>query len=142
MMPVEGHEDIHCVHHGLGCGCGRAVGRVAVKIPDPAQDLDGLPVAVEGLNGPGLGAVEKDLHLGARGHVHFAPDIADGGDGGHDQVHLGFGLGVVELGLRLGVGRHHDAALGPGELLPDLLGHEGREGVQEAENGAEHLEED
>ena len=126
----------------LAAAAGGPLGRVAVEILDPAQDLDGLPVAVKGLNGPGLGAVEKDLHLGARGHVHLAPDIADGGDGGHDQVHLRFGLGVVELGLRLGVGRHHDAALGPGQLLPDLLGHKGREGVQEAENGAEHLEED
>ena len=80
-------------------------------------------MALKGLHGPGPGAVEKDLHLGARRHVHFAPDIADGGDGGHEQVHLGLGPGVVESGLRLGVGRHHDAALGPGQLLPDFLGH-------------------
>ena len=97
---------------------------------------------MQGFDGGGLRAVEEDLHLGARRHVHFAPDIADGGDGLHDQVHLGFGLGVVESGLRLGIGRHHDAALGAGQLLPDLLGHKGREGVQEAENGAEHPEED
>ncbi len=138
----QGHEDVHLVHHGLGRGRGGAAGGVAVEFLDPAQDLDGLPVAVKGLNGPGLGAVEEDLHLGARRHVHFAPDIADGGDGGHDQVHLGFGLGVVECGVRLGVGRHHDAALGAGQFLPDLLGDEGHEGVQEAQDGAEHLEED
>ena len=134
------HEDVHGVHHGLGRGGGRAAGGVAMEFLHPAQDFDGLPVAVEGLNGPGFRAVKEDLHLGGRGHVHFAPDIADGGEGGHDQVYFGFGPGVVESGVLYGVGRGHDAALGAGEFLPDFLGDEGHEGMQEAEHGAEHPE--
>jgi len=109
------HEDFHRIHHGLGRGRWRAGGRIAMEFLDPAQVFDGLLVAVKRLNGPGLRAGEEHFHQGARRHVHLAPDIADGGDGVHDEVHSPLRPRGRCIWGPAGVGRDHDAALGAGQ---------------------------
>jgi len=60
MIP-RGHEDVHRLDHGLAAAAG-GLRPGCSGDPGCGQDLDRLPVAVKCLNGPGLGAVEKDFH--------------------------------------------------------------------------------
>ena len=60
----------------------------------------------------------------------------------HQQVHLRFGRGIEQGVVGLGIRGHHDGALNPGQLLVDLLGDEGHEGVEQPKDGAQEADQD
>ena len=80
-----------------------------------------------------------DLGLAAGRHVHLGATGADGGDGVLDGLHSGLGLREVQRVLILRpLGGDEVPAL-VGQRLPDLLGDEGHERVQQLQDTQQHI---
>ena len=106
---------------------------------EPGEALDRLPVALQALRRLRRGPAQAQRDAGCGGHVHLRPHGAHGGDEPHHPVHLARGLRVADAVRRLWPGRRDERA-GPAlvEAAPELLGDEGHEGVEQAQDGVQH----
>ena len=110
-------------------------------------DLAGITQAFEEGNAGGenigfLGG-NGEVCLFGGGDVHLGPAGADGFHGLHEHLHRFLLLGEGQAGLGLGPGLEHEklhlVVRRMGQGLPDFLGEEGHEGMQELERLREHI---
>ena len=86
-----------------------------------------------------LGCHDDHLCLAAGRHVHLSAAGADSGDGVLHRLHGGFRLREVQRGLILRpLGGNQIVAL-VGQRLPDLLGDEGHERMQQLHDPQQHI---
>src|SRR5437899_4573801 len=98
--------------------------------PDVPQRVDQGAVGGEELRRVGPGP-ERRRERGAGRDPHLAADVAHGGDQVHDRGHLALGVRVAILLRRPRVQREHDRVALVRQPLPDLLGDERHERMEQ-----------
>ena len=121
------------VHQHRSRRFGPRLGAVPVHLNglQAGQVDDQVPALGDGFGYRGILGVDEDAKGRRRGDVHLAAHIADAGDDGNHHLHPGFRRGVVAGNERFRPAGAHDRSFGARQRVPDLLGDEGGEGVQQ-----------